>query len=289
MSRRAVPPVSSDRPREGGAPPTVLAAYFDDCRGEGVHAIAGYMAPLKTWEERFSPEWNAIIAAAPHPISEFKAHDCRFRINEFAGWTRAECDALTVQLVDLLTRPEFTDEIYGLGSVVRVPLSENVAERTLAEREALKIGVLCVTTHVLMLSNPAYPVQVTCDEQPGWQGALSEIFAFAREPLVNHRSAKISELVFKDSRDLAPLQAADLLAYETRKELLNRLEQPPRNRSKALARLIERGRHVAYYVDREILSGVTHPHGPLDRPRLLYSDPRMTLPDDLTTVPLRRY
>ena len=52
---------------------------------------------------------------------------------------------------------------------------------------------------------------------------------------------------------LTPLQAADLLAYETRKDLKNILEQPPRPRSRALERLIAGRFHVAFYTDAEII------------------------------------
>jgi hypothetical protein len=272
---------------------TVYAAYFDDSRGERIHAIAGYFAPLDFWEDRFAPEWKGIIESAPHKISEFKASDCRQMVNEFDptnGWTREECDALTKRCVDLLTRPDFASELYGLGAVVRVGKMESDEERDLAEREALKFCLLSVTHFVLWLTRPDSTVHCTCDRQKGWQGMLSNIFGFVRDGLEIHKHmGSISDLDFEDSKVLAPLQAADLLAYETRKELLNRLELPPRKRSAALARLVNSGRHLGLYMDPEIVAGILDEDGPKDRARFLYFDPRMEadLPSLLKQIPQR--
>ena len=66
----------------------VIAGYFDDSqagdgRGGIIYVIGGYLGTVEMWDEVFAPAWNAVLASAPHPITEFKASDCRHK--------RAQC------------------------------------------------------------------------------------------------------------------------------------------------------------------------------------------------------
>jgi hypothetical protein len=63
---------------------------------------------------------------------------------------------------------------------------------------------------------------------------------------------KVNDPVFRDSKEILPLQAADLLAYETYKEIRNRHEEPPRPVSVALERLVTNRLHTASFIDTEV-------------------------------------
>ena len=69
-------------------------------------------------------------------------------------------------------------------------------------------------------------------------------------------AAQIQKPLFEPSHKHAALQAADLLAYETYKEMKNRRETPPRRISVALQRLVEGKLHGARYFDRAQLTEI---------------------------------
>jgi hypothetical protein len=78
--------------------------------------------------------------------------------------------------------------------------------------------------------------------------------------------------LFVDSKTHLPLQAADLLAHETYKEVRNRACQPPRPVSQALSRLVTGRMHVAHYCDGELIQTIRlrsqDPAGMIDLPEI---------------------
>ena len=97
---RAILPLHVGR----GLPPVVaLVCYFDESFDEQIHVVGGYLADVDLWDRVFAPKWNEIIANAPHPITEFKASDCRNGRREFASpGTKKERDQITIELVSVI-------------------------------------------------------------------------------------------------------------------------------------------------------------------------------------------
>jgi hypothetical protein len=236
-----------------------LAAYFDDSReyvdGVGLHVLAGYLAPLELWEQQFAPRWLRLIESAPHRISEFKTSDCRACTNEFEGWTHDEATAFTARVVSELAERRYA-LMFGVGTVIAVPQSSDDALAKRIEQRALglclinAIGAMCAYARSV---GKHESIHFICDTQPGSQGMLSDLWASVLERTGNWYGKDLSQLDFEDSKKLPPLQAADLLAYETRKELKSRMEQPPRRMSTALQRLLASHPHIGLYCDTDIL------------------------------------
>jgi hypothetical protein len=237
-----------------------IAAYFDDSKNvrEGIFAVAGYLSFTDQWDQLFAPEWSRIIKSAPHPIKEFKASDCRQMCGEFAPpWTRHECDAITEQLVSVIVGPALPN-VVGIGAAVAIDrfgeLQEDARQRW--ERFAYLLCCGVVTDAVFQLSEDYIKddtVQIVFDEHDELEAKVREVFKDLRSVWPAEYRRKIKSPMFEPSETLEPLQAADLLAYETYKEMKNRTETPPRKVSAALDRLVSAKRHGAVYFGRQQL------------------------------------
>lgn len=247
-------------------PPVVaLSAYFDDCtrferpagdQRKGIVAIAGYIGTVDMWDTEFTPQWRAVIQGAPHHIREFKASDCRQAFGEFAPpWTKQERNELTTSLVSVIVDPPppAAREIIGIGAATLLDFSRADSE---GERQAMiEFGYLWC--FAMVCGDAIRFAEATMGEgtfQPildehDLRGKPEQIFNEMRGMFAAHLGDRIQPPIYWPSHTLEPLQAADLLAYETYKELDNRSESPPRIPSKALERLVEGRLHIGRYYD----------------------------------------
>jgi hypothetical protein len=239
----------------------MLVAYFDDSRYSYEDArfgslcvIAGYVAQQEVWETEFIPRWTAALKGAPHPISEFKTSNCRQRTGEFAGWTREECDSLTKALVDIITDQCPPKSLHGVSAVVELP--DVHGYETYAFLNAFWLTTVLATAVGAHHGRVGDEMKFIFDRQPGREGQMATELEQALDwatalsmrrgldPLPLRTSPD-----FADSRIAVPLQAADLLAYETYKELKGRHALNARPASRALERLVEGQTHVALCLD----------------------------------------
>jgi hypothetical protein len=240
---------------------TTMVGYFDDSRyayekaGLGsLCVIAGYVAQQEVWDREFIPRWTAALQAAPHPISEFKTSDCRQRTGEFAGWTREECDSLTKTLVGIITDHCPPKSLHGVAAVVELP---DVAEyETFAFFNAFWLTTVLATAVGAHHCSAGDDMKFVFDRQPGRQGQmeleLEQALDWATELSTRRGLDRVplrTSPEFADSRSAVPLQAADLLAYETYKELKGRHAPNARSASRALQRLVDGQTHFALCLD----------------------------------------
>ena len=247
-------------------PVAALAAYFDESRrldrqpGDNrprIIAIAGYLSPVSLWDESLAPKWAKVLADAPHKIREFKAADCRHGTGEFASpWTSDERRELTTALVSILTDPE--EALIGVGGATlldfdRVP--EDDHENLAAFGWLWAFMIVVGTLMKAVSSQEHYPtsIQPVFDEEDDLEDRAHKSFRKAREFFGASLGPRIKSPLFRPSHEIEALQAADLLAYETYKELENRLETPPRKPSIALERLVAGQPHIARYYDAHVI------------------------------------
>lgn len=242
-----------------------LACYFDDSRyfpddeAEGVAAIAGYLATVRTWDEEFSPAWSQAIENAPHTIREFKASDCRQQQGEFEDWTREECDDLTKKLISIIVDDSYNEPFMGFGCAVEMPTAESTEWRRKLQDFALMLCVSAVLKPVFGAAEAltgSDAVHLVFDRQPKLQGHIWSAFDRLEDALDDDAAARIRSPQFEKSHHLEPLQAADILAYETRKEFEEKHSENPRSVSKALRVLVDGRAHFARYYKREDLLAI---------------------------------
>lgn len=226
---------------------SVLAGYFDDSRDHGMFVVAGYVAPAATWE-RFSEAWIQVLGDAPHPLSEFKASDCRHRTGEFSGWSKREITELTKELVSLITDPEMKGMV-GVGDGVFTPRTDG-SLRTAFRKLSYRATSTKVIGHALMLgaeTEGCAEVQIIFDEQGKLEHLARTAADSAKKLFGDEFGGDLRGPRFAESHTTIPLQAADLLAYETLKEVRNRIDE--REASTALERLTRERRHVGRYLN----------------------------------------
>lgn len=243
-------------PGEVKPPVAVLAAYFDDSPNGPICAIAGYVGVVDQLDRGFAPAWaSRVLDASPRPISEFKACDCRHRQGEFSGWTRDECDDLTKRAVDVITDHSVAGSLFGVGAafLINGQFSDPNHPQLTREQIGLVWAVAHAINHAFALfedrSLEADRIELIFDNQEGLKRTIRIVHQILLMDFPPERAAKISEPIFRDSRQIIPLQAADLLAYETYKELKSRLEVPARPPSRALERLVQGRSHSGIFVD----------------------------------------
>src|SRR6185437_3722504 len=211
------------------------------------------------WDTVFAPVWSEALASAPHPLSEFKAADCRHARGEFKGWTNGERVDLMTSLVSVIVGDCPRDNIAGFATAVVLPPSPPNRKW---RRELDELGmILCasgaihdsleVAQNMLDSANADDEVQIIFDEQMGYVGHTHDQFLRARRLQPEWMANRAPLPIFRDSKKTVPLQAADLLANETYKEVKSRIEQRPT--SAALERLVANRFHRAHVFDVDLL------------------------------------
>ena len=241
----------------------IVGCYLDDSRGSRRNAIAGYLGPMESWDRCFVPVWSELLRSAPHPITEYKSSAIRNLKGEFSeekGWTKDEAEAFSIRAIQTLADSVAIPELYGIGTAMIAPRTEGKKDAVLHEAQAITLCFSTILVNAINFLRRWVPrvtsLQVVHDEQPGMKGKLSDAFDDAKRIVADDCPFQINGLDFRHSHELLPLQAADILAHETRRELLKRLANPQGVRSLALAHLLSRRPHVGFYVDYSLLDEV---------------------------------
>jgi hypothetical protein len=229
---------------DGGV--AVLKAYMDESGvhdGSPVLAVAAYLARPRQWQE-WTKRWNA----TKRPIKVFHAADCANLHGEVEGWTKEDRDALVARLLPVIA-------VFDMpGVVVGIHMQE--FEAALAGRPDLRevFGtpyaacfqwVVQIIMNMALGANSRERIAFVHETNDYRQEAL-EGFSWI-EKNGNPLETLIS-LQFGSKKQFAPLQAADILAYEGNK----RLRDPERPERRAWTALDpDKTRVMAAYYGKE--------------------------------------
>lgn len=226
------------------------AIYIDDSRDGGFYVLAGYVAPADSWSDFFASAWRHILDSVREPIAEFKASDCEQGRGLFRGWSREERTALTHQLAGVLT--ELHSRVSGVACAVLVPRVRTLKQRHAFERLSYSV---CLTTLIGESLNVVKEVtdcdrlHIYLDEQAKVAQLVPLAFESGQRLYADGFVECLCQPEFRKSIDTPPLQAADLLAYETLKEIRSRRARPQKPVREVLAILTGRRPHVGRFVN----------------------------------------
>jgi hypothetical protein len=213
----------------------VLKAYFDESRRDPngtILALAGYFGRTTAWR-RLCREWNNVLAwygikRGLH-MKEFAHFKGEFKIFEGNEPRRRE---FLAKLINTLYKnpPRFV----AVGCAVDVrAFAELPAEKTVTFKHDpyMFAFFLCLRGAIESDYIQHLPTSETMgfvfDRRDDFQHQALDLFGTAKSmPTIPHRE-RLGDVAFADRHDSPPLQAADFIAYEVRKDLETRLVSAP--------------------------------------------------------------
>jgi hypothetical protein len=225
-----------------------LIAYLDE---SGIHAdsrilaLGGWVGAAEEWE-RLSRQWRNVLSR--YGVQAFHFASCENARGEFAGWSRGRKEQLVKEVIAAVNRRD----LRGFCAAIVMPeYREVVTGSATSLEEKQRPYLVCLQYCVEMISKLApRPVRYVLDRQEEFDSYAIATFERIKE-LHPDWAEKMGDISYVAKTDLAPLQAADLLAYETAKSLNNRLYDPGRPFRKSMLALASRpNRLQGGYFDR---------------------------------------
>ena len=245
-----------------------LQAYFDETgHGEDANThflgVAGCVMADPIWR-RVEDRWAAALAS--EGLNYFHMREYAFSAGQFKEWRGDE--ARRRRIYGRLWEIILEAQLIPLGGFVR--LENYKQELTGQEHHVFRDAYfLCYLQCLGFLAQYAGFGQVShvetfFDEKKGFKGEALKIYGVLKDRF----GGKISPPSFRDMRALAPLQVADIIAYESKKEFERRSQAPervPRWGFTQLEKLISQSSPDG-----------TAPFGDVDSPIALFSSEELT-------------
>lgn len=207
------------------------------------------------WNESFNPRWKKALSAAPRQATEYKSSKLAAFRGEFIGWTQVEAGAFTKSVVDVIADPIIVNEGEDadlLGIAITVVFPDIIVASQQADFQEAGVfwcvGLMLQTLSFIAIQlrrAPDNEISVIYDARPTRKWILAHQQKFSEFLSTMEGAPHLSFGGFQNSADVPALQAADLLAYETRKEAESRLSPLPRPVRHSLQRLVASRPHFA--------------------------------------------
>jgi hypothetical protein len=206
----------------------VVHGFFDDSGKESHNqerfvSLAGYLS-YPAALSAFIEEWQQLVLHHGLPGLHLRAI-MRPDFLEKQGWDQAKRNAVLMEFAALIPK----HKLVGVGVGIDAEHWRNLpkARRRAfgnAQEFAFQRIVWQIGNRLQGLSENDF-ISVCFDQDRDFSGARLNLFWHAKDRFKWAR--RFHEISFGDSRYIVPLQAADLLASETRKELIRRAEDKP--------------------------------------------------------------
>lgn len=218
----------------------VFRVYLDESKRDGVFAVGGYLGHEDQWE-RFEDQWSLALRQAG--VQTFHATDFYNRRGEFKGWS----DEKQKKFSKLFTAIAESRTEVGIGRAVDEPAYMEILAPVLSDIHWTPHGKftplmwcarLCleglIVNYRRQIPWGKVPIAVIFEQGDG----VGEVIDYLRE--LQKRGAEWAGYYtsFGDGpKTLLPLQAADLIVYESAKEIDERLNPTGRPMRKSMGRL----------------------------------------------------
>lgn len=208
----------------------MASVYIDDSANstnEPFMWMAGWVGHLPDWNG-FPDAWDEALAADnPKPIGYFKHTEARVKKGCFAGFSEAEANEKMLSMADVVTK----HELYGVTCFIdRAVFSEMVKKYAIEPiqdnlKDPLYICILSVMSLAMGVEFAAYPnekIDFIFDGTPASSQAIRIVDQFekVRNNLPEYMQNQMGTATPMNDKTVRPLQAADLLAGQSRLTLL---------------------------------------------------------------------
>lgn len=229
-----------------------LQAVSDDSisqNGEQRLYMAGYLNYADDWA-RFADAWADELAAAPS-ISHLKMVEAQNLRGPFRGWTEQQKDEKLASLARVIRhfRPISFDvsiSVKDFNAIVKPHAPYGLATPYFP----CLFAVVASVARFMQQSGSKLPIDFIFDEQHGVGDDFQHYFQFMARNLPNGARKLVNgSPIFKEDKTYLPLQAADMLAWHTRREYDDGLAQF----GMPMAERIRGEHHLSSALPREML------------------------------------
>jgi hypothetical protein len=212
----------------------MFQVYLDesaDQKRKHVYAMGGWLADLDTWTS-FIPKWQKRIADE-RTLASFHMADCESGWADFHGWAKERRQSLIKDLIKLIVDAD----VRGFGAAISMNDYQEVYNAAVSDEQRDLLGK--GDPHLLVFMQCALEICMSINHLPETEKVS---FVYHAKPEIEYKtqryfdivknesnllfSTRLGTLNFSTKEDLLPLQAADIVAYELMKTLLNRKQRP---------------------------------------------------------------
>lgn len=202
----------------------VLAVYFDESGVHGGSEVVVYSALLGTVEQwvPFETAWKQRLAApAPGkpPLKRFHMADCEARDKEFKNYSIDERNAIIQSFRNIIVN----SGVYGVTATVPITLWDEFItgkrrdKGGSAEHECFRATmtlVMQLITQFIDDKDTALIFDRAPEREDHQKAVIDEVALFYKQ---NPEAPKLCSTTFCSSYNILPLQAADMIAWESNK------------------------------------------------------------------------
>lgn len=233
----------------------MLRLYLDESYSHPptplVYTVAGYIATDTDWR-KFQKEWRRELDRAGIDFFHMAKYEARKK--EYEDWSNEK----RVEVLRRLHRTIHRRVLTGFASSVVVADYNEVMHPNIRQGygEPHEFAVISCMKHIRDWGKQkgyhehiAYILESGSDREK----IVNKVFQYMDEE--QRREYRIGSWTFADKRDLNPLQAADILAYEMTKEMCRRLDKNTTRPVRRSTQNLFKGHSDArlFYADREQL------------------------------------
>jgi hypothetical protein len=228
----------------------LVVGYIDESANNKLFTLSSILTTPAKWTD-IEIKWKAVLRGTNKAlrkqgrpeISRYHAADCSSCKGEFAGWCVDEQIEFSKKLIAIIKYTMATVMAYSM------PLDDFVAvypERNEnPEKEMYGFLLTFMMTQLIhdiekQAGPHLRPYRIALiHDRSSRDGDMLAAFNHMKEDVTFKGREHFTTIAPKGWEDCIPLQAADLLAYETFKDAANRISPKPRPRRKSLESLFE--------------------------------------------------
>lgn len=201
-------------------PSACLQAVIDDSgsdKGDRRLFMAGFVSTAENWT-LFSDAWAAELRAG-RPINYLKMREANSRDGEFSGWTQGDVReklARLKALVDYYSPMSFHN---SMSRSADWEAFKAIAPRGLGNPHfSCTFGIVSSVSRFVASQNHSCKIEFIFDTQVEIEDEVDLFFDYMMESIPEESRALIARKPrYEDDRTFAPLQAADMLAWNLRR------------------------------------------------------------------------
>jgi hypothetical protein len=202
----------------------MLQAYLDDSGSDGlgpVFLLSGYVATAQAWKQ-FSEDWRKALDGPPK-LEYFKMREANSLRKQFWGWNETQRNDLLMTLAQIIKRHVSLGITSALWYEDLEKACADFADITsewkgLHQYQILFHGTMAYVANHYIGAKSKDQIEFIFDEQGFW-GLQAIIASNTVRPLLQpkEREIRAAPAIHGNDKDYLPLQAADMIAWQTRR------------------------------------------------------------------------